>query len=279
MTAFDKLRSAVAIRALVVAGVATPFISVAEDIPENYPANYAKAPRFNALVYYSDKAEEAHVQFAEQSLHFIHKLSYGEGFTYRIVTSLASEKDSLENYDVVISLNTMPTDKDEREAFQEYMTHGGGWVGFHASGYNDVNTDWPWFNEFLGAGTFYCNTWPPQPALLQVEASDHDVTRNLPEAFVAPACEWYQWNPSPRKDGDVRVLLSLSPRNYPIGLKDVVGFGDFPVVWTNTRYRMIYLNMGHGDEEYTDATQNLLFVNALRWIVSRSPEGDPFVRK
>lgn len=99
MTAFDRLRSAVAIRALVVAGVATPFISVAEDIPENYPANYAKAPRFNALVYYSDKAEEAHVQFAEQSLHFIHKLSYGEGFTYRIVTSLASEKDSLENYE------------------------------------------------------------------------------------------------------------------------------------------------------------------------------------
>lgn len=68
------------------------------------------------------------------------------------------------------------------------------------------------------------------------------------------------------------------PRNYPIGIKDVVKFGDFPVVWTNTRYRMIYLNMGHGDLEFTDATQNLLFVNALRWVVSRSPKGDPFTR-
>ena len=41
---------------------------------------------------------------------------------------------------------------------------------------------------------------------------------------------------------------------------------------------MIYLNMGHGDLEFTDATQNLLFVNALRWVVSRSPKGDPFTR-
>ena len=43
-------------------------------------------------------------------------------------------------------------------------------------------------------------------------------------------------------------------------------------------YRMIYLNMGHGDEEYIDATQNLLFVNAFRWVVSQDPDGDPFDR-
>ncbi len=40
--------------------------------------------------------------------------------------------------------------------------------------------------------------------------------------------------------------------------------GDFPVVWTNTKYWMVYINMGHGDECFSDATQNLLFVNALR---------------
>ncbi len=31
-----------------------------------YPANYAKEPRFKALVYYTTHAEEAHVKFAEQ---------------------------------------------------------------------------------------------------------------------------------------------------------------------------------------------------------------------
>ena len=34
--------------------------------PQGYPANYAKAPRFKALVYYTTKAEEAHVKFAEE---------------------------------------------------------------------------------------------------------------------------------------------------------------------------------------------------------------------
>lgn len=39
---------------------------------------------------------------------------------------------------------------------------------------------------------------------------------------------------------------------------------------------MIYINMGHGDESYKDAAQQLLFLNAFRWIVSRDPKGDPF---
>jgi hypothetical protein len=39
---------------------------------------------------------------------------------------------------------------------------------------------------------------------------------------------------------------------------------------------MIYLNMGHGDTGFTDATQNLLFVNAFRWVVSRHPKRNPF---
>ena len=235
---------------------------------EGYPARYASAPRFNALIYYSEDVEEAHRQFAEQAVGFIHKLSYGEGFTYTVAKSFAPYADKLNEYDVVICLNNMPHDPKERHAFEEYVKGGGGWIGFHAAGYNDKTTGWPWFNEFLGAGAFYCNTWPPQPAMLEVSPGVHSVTKNLPGEFVAPACEWYQWQPSPSDNRDVDVLLSLSPKNYPIGIKDIVEWGEFPVVWTNRNYRMIYLNIGHGDEEFTDATQNLLLVNALRWIVS-----------
>lgn len=243
---------------------------------DGYPAAYASSPRFNALVYYSDKVEEAHKQFAEQAIGFIHKLSYGEGFTYTVTTSLAPYMKSLDDFDLIISLNRMPAERQERETFENYMRSGGGWVGFHAAGYNDKDTRWDWFNDFLGAGEFYCNTWPPQPALLEVNMKHHAVTKNLPSEFVAPSCEWYQWKRSPAENHNVDVLLSLSQRNYPIGLKDVVCFGEFPIVWTNNNYRMIYLNIGHGDEEFSDATQNLLFVNALRWIVSRNSNGNPF---
>ena len=248
-------------------------------VPEGYPANYAKAPRFKALIYYTQHAEEAHVQFAEQATTFFKKLNYGDGFVLDITTDFSKYPyEKLKEYNVIIMLNTSPNTKAERDAFEQYMENGGGWVGFHAAAYNDKNTHWPWFVKFLGGGVFYCNNWPPQPVLVEVDNEEHPVTKNLPASFVAPASEWYQWTPSPRQNKDVEVLLSLSPKNYPLGIKDVVNFGDFPIVWSNKNYRMIYLSMGHGDEEFIDGTQNLLLVNAFRWVVSKDKNGDPFLK-
>lgn len=249
------------------------------QVPEGYPANYAKAPRFKALIYYTQHAEEAHVQFAEQATTFFKKLNYGDGFVLDITTDFSKYPyEKLKEYNVIIMLNTSPNTKAERDAFEQYMENGGGWVGFHAAAYNDKNTHWPWFVKFLGGGVFYCNNWPPQPVLVEVDNEEHPVTKNLPASFVAPASEWYQWTPSPRQNKDVEVLLSLSPKNYPLGIKDVVNFGDFPIVWSNKNYRMIYLNMGHGDEEFIDGTQNLLLVNVFRWVVSKDKNGDPFLK-
>ena len=249
------------------------------QVPEGYPANYAKAPRFKALIYYTQHAEEAHVQFAEQATTFFKKLNYGDGFVLDITTDFSKYPyEKLKEYNVIIMLNTSPNTKAERDAFEQYMENGGGWVGFHAAAYNDKNTHWPWFVKFLGGGVFFCNNWPPQPVLVEVDNEEHPVTKNLPASFVAPASEWYQWTPSPRQNKDVEVLLSLSPKNYPLGIKDVVNFGDFPIVWSNKNYRMIYLNMGHGDEEFIDGTQNLLLVNAFRWVVSKDKSGNPFLK-
>jgi type 1 glutamine amidotransferase len=66
----------------------------------------------------------------------------------------------------------------------------------------------------------------------------------------------------------VKVLLTLSPSNYPIGMKDVLRSGDLPVMWTNTRYRMLYTNMGHGDRIFTSETQNRLLEDAIRWAAT-----------
>ena len=251
-------------------------MNVTAQSKDEYPANYARAPRFHALLCYDPHAETAHVDFDKQALQFFHKLSYGEGWTYRVVTSMQGMTlDSLKHYNIIVWLN-FSCGRQEREAFQQYMEQGGGWIGFHASAYNDGNTKWPWFNQFLGCGAFYCNNWPPQPALVECDTQQHPVTKNLPSSYVNPPSEFYQWNPSPRLNENVEVLLSLSQKNYPFGLKDVVKSGDFPVVWTNRQFRMVYLNMGHGDESFIDATQQLLFVNAFRWVVSRDPQGDPF---
>lgn len=241
-------------------------------------ASYAgQTPRFKALLYYSDDVEEAHRQFTHQAIAFFDKLTVGDGWILEADKTLQGKGD-LSQYDVIIMPDVHPADLEERNLFEHYMENGGGWLGFHGAGYNDLSTSWDWFRDFLGGVRFLCNTWPPQPALMKVETQEHDITRNLPEEFVCPSSEYYQWQPDPRLNPDIEVLVSLSPKNFPMGLKDVVFGGDFPVVWTNTRYRMVYINMGHGDECFTDATQNLLFINALRWVVSRSPEGNPFER-
>lgn len=235
--------------------------------PSPYTADYAgQRVRFRALLIWDPSAEPAHVEFDKQAIRFFHKLSYGEGFTYDTRTDCPANLDTLKQYDVVVMLNALPHEAQARKAFEQYMEQGGGWLGFHATGYNDGNTHWPWLNEFLGCGPFLSNNWPPQPALVDVESQSHPVTRSLPQQFVVPASEFYQFLPSPRTNENVEVLVSISPKNYPFGIKDIVTHGDFPIVWTNKKYRMVYLNMGHGDEGFIDATQKLLFTNAFRWL-------------
>jgi type 1 glutamine amidotransferase len=68
-----------------------------------------------------------------------------------------------------------------------------------------------------------------------------------------------------------KVLPTLSPSNYPLGLKNVVAGGDLPVVWTNTRYRMLYMNMGHGDRIFTSDLQNRLLEDAILWVGATKP--------
>ena len=249
-----------------------PFVSAKAVRPASYAGSQ---PRFRALLYYSEQVEEAHLDFTRQAITFFRELAFGRGFILDLATSLPED---LEPYDVIIMPDVAPSQPAERSRFERYMEAGGGWVGFHGAGYNDLSSNWDWFRNFLGGGRFLCNNWPPQSALMEVESRTHPVTRNLPQQFVAPESEYYQWDPDPRSNPSVQVLVSLSEANFPFGIKDVVFGGDFPVVWTNRDYRMIYLNMGHGSHCFSDATQNLLFVNALRWVVSQSSKGDPFLR-
>lgn len=231
------------------------------------PANWF--PRFRVLVHYNKEVEEAHREFAYDGICFFQEMTIGDGLAVDTTSNLADFNDEkLRSYHLVVSLNDNPgRTPEQREAFRKYMEQGGSWMGFHAAAYNDGHTDWQWFVDFLGGAVFSRNNWPPQPAKLVINDASHPVVKAMPASFISPMNEWYQWKPSPRERKNVKVLVSLSPDNYPIGFKDTVTEGDFPVVWTNTDYNMIYLNMGHGGRIFTDATQNYLFYNALRWLM------------
>ncbi len=236
-------------------------------------------PRFKVLAFFSRQVEPDHVQFAEDAIHFFKDLTSGNGYVFDTTSSMDDlNAERLKNYSVVMMLNDFPHTDAQRKAFRHYMENGGGWFGFHVSAYNDAETNWPWLLEFLGGGVFWRNNWPPMPAKVVVDDPNHPVTKGLPSTFISPINEWYQWKPSPRERKNIKVLVSLSPDNYPFGLKDIIPDGDCPVVWTNTNFRMIYMNMGHGSHIFEDATQDMLIISGLRWVVASDKAGNVFNR-
>lgn len=223
--------------------------------------------RFRVLAFYSDTAEPDHVQFAKDAVKFLTERAVNENFTFDATNQWEDLNDEhLKGYQLVIWLNESPSKAEQRRAFERYIEQGGAWLGFHAAGYNDKDTNWPWFVDFLGSAVFYMNSWPPLPARINTDDQAHVVTMGIPRDFESPANEWYIWKPNPRLNANVRILATLDPSNYPMGFKDVLTSGDLPVVWTNTKYRMLYMNMGHGDKIFTNPIQNRLIDNAVIWL-------------
>lgn len=227
----------------------------------------ARHPRFKAVAFYSTKGEMDHVDFARDALYFFDLIAGQQEFTFDATTDWTNLNDDyLANYDVVIWLNDFPQQDEQRLAFERFINRGGAWFGFHVSAFNLPDSKWKWFNQFLGGAYFKTNNWPPLPAKVVVEDRAHPVARGMPATYDSPAGEWYQWSPSPRDNKEVRVLASLSVDNYPLGVKTQIKEGDTPVVWTNTRYKMIYMNMGHGNKIFSNDDQNRMMSGAVLWL-------------
>jgi uncharacterized protein len=225
------------------------------------------APR--VLLFFSLNVEADHVQFATDAMRFFAEQADKYGFRVDATSNWADMNDeNLKQYKLVVWLNSLPP-AAQQQAFERYMKNGGAWLGFHVAAYNDKNSHWAWFKQFIGGGAFGVNSWPALPARLIVEDAASPVTRGVPKTFVAPMNEWYSWRPSPRSDPNIHVLLTLDPAEYPLGIKSLITEKDpdVPVVWTNTKFKMLYINMGHGDRIFESPTQNQLFENGILWLL------------
>lgn len=252
------------------------------------PTTNARAPRFAAIAFYTGVEDAAHISFDREANRWFADLAAARGFSYESTTDWSRLRGDLEGrYQVVLFLDTRPEDPAQRAAFRHYMEHGGAWLGFHFSGFaltpSKYPQDWDWYhNEFLGAGQYVSNTWRPTPAVLRVEDAGHPATTGLPRTFRSAASEWYRWQHDLRTTPDIRILLSIDPSSFPLGTgpkpDEIWHEGYYPVAWTNTRYRMVYMNMGHNDIDYEGKTnrdlsstfaspaQNAFISQALLWL-------------
>lgn len=244
--------------------------------------------QFKVIAFYTAKQDLAHISFVHEANKWFPMMADKYHFRYDSTNDWSKLNDAfLANYQVVLFLDTRPDSPKQREAFQKFMEHGGGWMGFHFSAFaltpSAYPQDWDWYhNLFLGSGQYGSNTWRPTSAVLRVEDPLHPATKGLPATFSSAPNEWYRWTNDLRKNPDIDILLSIDSTSFPLGTgpkpHEIWYSGYYPVAWTNKKFNMIYFNMGHNDMDYEhktnkelsftfdNATQDSLIIHSLLWL-------------
>jgi uncharacterized protein len=255
---------------------------VSNGTPSNKPAD------FKVVAFFTAKEDIGHISFVHEANKWFAQQAKVYNFLYDTTSNWNNLNSKfLSGYQVVIFLDTRPELAGQRDAFRKYMENGGAWMGFHFAAFaltpSGVPQNWDWYhNIFVGAGEYKGNTWRPTTAILRVEDRKHPATRNLPEKFTASPNEWYSWKNDIRLNPDIDILLSIDSTSFPLGtgpkLHEIWHSGYYPVVWTNKKFRMIYINMGHNDIDYENKTnkelsftftndiQNKLIIDGLLWL-------------
>jgi hypothetical protein len=245
-------------------------------------------PLFKVLAFYTAKRDLAHISYVHEANRWFPEMAAQYHFQYDSTNDWNNLNEQfLAQYQVVLFLDTRPEVPEQRAAFKKYMEHGGAWMGFHFAGFaltpSDYNQDWDWYhNEFIGAGQYKSNTWHPTSAILRVEDSTHPATKHLPHTFKSSPNEWYRWEKDLTTNPDIDILLAIDSTSFPLGTgpkpHEIWHSGYYPVVWTNKKYKMLYLNMGHNDIDYDHGTnkelsfqfnneiQNRLVIDGLFWL-------------
>lgn len=250
--------------------------------------------KFSVIAFYTAKNDQAHISFVHEANRRFPELARKYHFRYDSTSNWKNLNAAfLKKYQVVLFLDTRPEAPGQRAAFEHYMKNGGGWMGFHFSAFaltpSAYPQNWSWYHTaFLGSGQYGSNTWRPTSAVLRAEDSAHPVLKGLPKTFRASPNEWYRWENDLRKNPDIDILLAIDSASFPLGTgpkpEEIWHSGYYPVVWTNRKYRMLYLNMGHNDIDYEHKTnkelsftfdnpvQNQLIINGLFWLARKKQD-------
>ncbi len=247
---------------------------------------------FRVLGFYTARQDAAHISFVHEANKWFAFMATQYGFIYDSTNDWNNlNKATLAKYQVLVFLDTRPDSIPQRKAFEQYMKKGGAWIGFHFSAFaltpSDYPQNWDWYHQrFLGSGEYVSNTWRPTTATLTIEHKNHPVNASLPDTFTAAPNEWYRWKNDLRKNPSIKILAAIDSSSFPLGTgpkpNEIWHSGYYPVVWTNTAFRMVYFNMGHNDIDYEsggNATlsstfslpyQNKMIINALLWLAKRN---------
>jgi uncharacterized protein len=267
---------------------AVAFVSTTNTHAADGPtAATAPAPRpkqkFNVLAFFNATYDQAHINYVHEANVWFPKMGQKHNFTYTATNNWNNlNKSFIADFQVILFLDDSPRDPAQRAAFQDYMEHGGGWMGFHVCAFTTNSHEWDWYyNHFLGSGNFRNNTWFPTTALLKIDDPAHPSMNGLPAKFTSCVSEWYSWTNDLAKNPDIDILASVDPACFPLGTDPNQSWykGYYPIIWSNKNYKMIYANFGHNAMDYkadigksstfASPDQDKFLLNALQWLATR----------
>ena len=179
-------------------------------------------------------------------------------------------KTNLAQYDALVFSNTnneIFNTSSQREAFQQYIRTGGGFVGIHSA--SGSERDWPWFWKMLG-GKFHRHA-PHQSFSVDVVEPNHPSTAHLPLRWeTGDECYYLkQLNP------DIKILLAADLTTVQDeGKEDYPGdtFGNtFPLAWCHSfdGGRQWYTSLGHDKEHYENPVFIQHILGGILWVVQK----------
>lgn len=258
-------------------------------------AQNSAGPSFRVVSYFTARHDPAHGSFVEEANRWFCDRAKENNFQYDTTSNWNNLNGAfLAGVDVVVFLDTRPEDPNQRQAFRQYMENGGRWLGFHFAAFalkdSKYPDNWPWYhNTFIGAGQYKSNTWRPTAETLRVH-SRHPSVLGLPEKFESSPNEWYRWEYDLARNPDIEIILTLDESTFPVGtgpkLHEIWHSGFYPVAWTNKKFNMLYLNMGHNDMDYggtekplsstfSSTNQSRFILQSLLWLASTKSNRSP----
>jgi cytochrome c len=200
----------------------------------------------------------------------IHEIGVANGWQVDdTIDARAFNPKSLAKYDVIVWNNTGGDilDDGERTAFEDFIHHGGGFVGVHEAapwaGSKDVS--WPWYEGLVGAH-FKQHPEGTRTANVTGASGQHPSTKGIPNPW-SHTDEWYEWIEDPSPARGMHILLYVDEKSYGRGT------GQHPVAWCHEYEggRAFYTALGHTEASYGEADFRTLLAGGIEWASARSP--------
>jgi type 1 glutamine amidotransferase len=173
---------------------------------------------------------------------------------------------SLNQYRAIIfanSNNKAFDNEQERKAFQDYIHHGGGFLGIHSA--SGSERDWPWYWQLLG-GTFAWHA-PFQKFTVHVADKNNPATSFFQNDSWAWEDEFYTMKEQPKGvhvllDGNIKPLKGVGEKGKQF--PDMI-----PLAWCHEFEggRAFYTALGHKKESYSDPTYVKHLTGAIEWVI------------